>query len=492
MNPSNLYFTKILSLKKKSYLFQQNIINVINSYSLLQQDDGVIVAVSGGSDSICLLRVLSRLSMDLRLRVVYVDHSLRPQETPQEIELIQMFCARLGVNFTIKTVDVKRLAEDGKMSIEEAARFLRYQALEEERLYHSFDKIAVGHHADDQVEEFFIRLFRGSGTTGLAGMHLTKDAIIRPLLFETKNSIEQYLTNEEVPWATDSSNFELDFLRNKIRHNLLPSLEQTYNPRIRHTVQRTMSVLQEEDDFLTSLSEEKYSCCVEETFNGSESTQVFSISLQNDKYLSYHLAVRRRIVEKICWKMSSRPSYIIIDDIDRLVQTAETGKELHLSNGLRVRKKQKSVCFSHPPLTEKKRGTYKAPEPYEIAINGTGHYPIPGTTIAIDLAEAVPSKNQNLEQFGLKIDLDMVVFPIIIRGVRPGERFTPYNGVGSKKVLRYLNDQKLDKHKRSSWPILFSGNSLVAIVGYTIGHQFRVTDKTKRVLHISYKDDSNK
>jgi len=455
---------------------------------LLHKGDGVIVAVSGGSDSICLLRVLSRLSMDLRLRVVYVDHSLRPQETPQEIELIQNFCTSLGVNFTIKTVNVKRLAEDGKMSIEEAARYLRYQALEAERLYHSFNKIAVGHHADDQVEEFFIRLFRGSGTTGLAGMHLMKGAIIRPLLYETKNSIEQYLTNEGLPWATDSSNFELDFLRNKIRHNLLPSLEQTYNPRIRQTVHHTMSVLQEEDDFLTNLSEEKYFCCVAEICKDSENTQLFSLYLDNAKYLSYHLAVRRRIVEKICWKMSSRPSFIIIDDIDRLAQTAENGKELHLSNGLRVRKRQSTVCFSHPPLTEKKRGTYKVPEPYEIVVSSTGHYPIPGTTMVVDLAEETLNNEFNPEVFELKIDLDMVVFPIIIRGVRPGERFTPYNGVGSKKVSRYFNDQKLDKHKRSSWPILFSGNSLVAIVGYTLAHQFRVTDKTKRVLHISYKN----
>ena len=451
----------------------------------------MIVAVSGGSDSICLLSVLSRLSMGLTLRVVYVDHSLRPQETPGEIELIQKFCASLGVHFTLKTVNVKRWAKDEKMSIEEAARYLRYQALEEERLYHSFHKIAVGHHADDQVEEFFIRLFRGSGTTGLAGMHLIKGAIIRPLLFETKQSIEQYLEGEDTLWSTDSSNFELDFLRNKIRHNLLPNLEQAYNPRIRHTVQHTMSVLQEEDAFLTTLSEQHYLCCVEETFHSSESTQPFCVNLDNAQYLSCHRAVRRRIVEKICWKMSSRPSFIIIDDIDCLAQTGENGKELHLSNGLRVRKKQKTLCFSHPPLTEKKRGTYKIPEPYEIVINCIGHYPIPGTSITIGLAEERLNNVLNPELFELKIDLDMVVFPLIVRGLRPGERFTPYKGVGTKKVSRYFNDHKLDKHKRSSWPILFSGNALVAVVGYTIAHQFRVTDKTKRVLHISYQDRDN-
>jgi len=424
--------------------------------------------------------------MDLRLRVVYVDHSLRPEETPQEIELIQKLCFSLNIDISIKTVDVKQLAKHKKMSIEEAARHLRYQALEEERTLHKFDKIAVGHHADDQVEEFFIRLFRGSGTAGLAGMQLKQGAIIRPLLFETKSSIEQYLAREGITWATDSSNFELDFLRNKIRHNLLPEIEKTYNPRIRNTVGQTMSVLQEEDDFLSLLTEQEYSCCVEEMFNEAESTHPFSIYLQNDKYLSYHLAVRRRIVEKICWKMRSRPSFITISDIDQLAQTAENGKELHLASGLRVSKRQKSIQFTHPPLAENNRGSDKVPDTYEIVIKSTGCYPIPETAITVNLAEQTRNKDLNLGLMGLTIDLDMVEFPLIIRGAHPGERFTPYNGVGSKKVSRFFNDHKLDKHKRSSWPILFSGNSLVAIVGYTIAHQFRVTEKTKRVLHISY------
>ncbi len=448
--------------------------------------EGVIVAVSGGADSVGLLKVLSSLSMDLKLRVVYVDHSLRPEETPQEIELIQKLCLNLDIDVTVKTVDVKQLAHHKKMSIEEAARYLRYQALEEERVLHKFDKIAVGHHADDQVEEFFIRLFRGSGTAGLAGMQLKQGSIIRPLLFETKRSIEQYLTGEDIKWATDSSNFELDFLRNKIRHNLLPEIEKTFNPRIRHTVGQTMSVLKEEDNFLSLLSEQKYSSCVEETFKESESTHPFSIYLHTDKYLSYHLAVRRRIVEKICWKMSSRPSFITIRDIDQLVQTAENGKELHLASGLRMSKKQKTVLFTHPILAENNRGSDKAPDPYEIVIKSTGHYPIPGTTIAVNLVEHTRNKDLNLGLMELTIDLDMVQFPLIIRGTHPGERFIPYNGVGSKKVSRYFNDHKLDKHKRSSWPILFRDNSIVAIVGFTIAHEFRVTEKTKRVLHISY------
>lgn len=450
----------------------------------------MIVAVSGGSDSICLLTVLSRLCLDLKLRAVYIDHGLRPQEIPQEITLIEKLCTVLGITFTVRKVDVYQLAKEKKMSIEEAARHLRYQALEKERRCRSFQKIAVGHNADDQVEEFFIRLFRGSGSTGLAGMQAKHNTIIRPLLFETKQSIEKYLRDRGISWATDSSNFQLDFLRNKIRHQLLPELEQTYNPGIRSTVQHTMEVLQGEDNFLATFSLAQYSCCVDEILKKTDHAQLFSISLDSGKYLSNHVAVRRRIVEKICWKMRSQPSFVIINDIDQLVQTAETGKELHLKNGLRVQKKLNAVFFSHPLLEENKRGSQKRTEPYEMAVNGTGLYHIPGTTVTVELTQGIKSANPKPGFSELMIDFDKVVFPLTLRGARPGERFTPYRGVGSKKVSRYFNDQKLEKQKRSSWPVLFSDKSLVAVVGYTIAHQFRVTTNTVRILRISYSTKS--
>ena len=487
----HLHLTKILPLKKKSYSFHKNISSIIVSNDLLRDGDGVVVAVSGGSDSIALLCTLCALPINLRLRAVYVDHCLRPTETPLEIVEIKKLCARLQVQLTIKTVDVKQLAGNLKMSTEEAARHLRYQALKEVKQFYNFDKIAVGHHADDQVEEFFIRLFRGSGTSGLAGMSLQKGDIIRPLLFQTKKAIEEYLKSEHISWCNDSSNLTRDFLRNKIRLDLLPELEKNYNPAIRNTVLHSMNVLEVEDDLLNSICEHTYPRCAAETFHQDGDNFPHSVSLFIDKYLSQHLAVRRRVIEKICWKMRSRPSFIIISDIDQLAKEGENGKELHLQAGLRVTRKHDVICFNHPPLRGRGRGVVELPEAYEIRVDTTGSYLIPGTGMTVTFSEEGPNESQTRRHAPLRVDLEQLKFPCIIRGVRPGERFTPYSGVGSKKISRYFNDQKLEKNKRPSWPIVFDQTSVVAIVGYTIEERFKVTETTNRVLCISYSEDSS-
>lgn len=478
-------------MKKKHYSFQKNIFRVISDNNLLQQGDGVVVAVSGGSDSIALLFVLRALSIDLRLIAVYVDHCLRPDETVLEIQKIQELCSTLDIQLVTRAVNVKQLACNQKISTEEAARLLRYQALEEIKNQYNFDKIAVGHNADDQVEQFFIRLFRGSGTTGLAGMHLQQGNIIRPLLYETKQSIEEYLIQNHISWSLDSSNLTRDFLRNRIRLDLLPEIESHYNPGIRNNVLNSMNVLQEEDNFLTGISEQTYCQCVKEIVHDDKGKQSLFIRLNREGYLSHHVALRRRILEKICWKMTSRPSFIMIADIDQLAQAGENGKELHLSEGLRVTKKQSILQFYHPPLGKNKRGRVELPKPYKVLVDNPGSYRIPGTTMSVTLFEETTNVTPACKNLKLRVDLEKLRFPLIIRGVLPGERFTPYSGVGSKKISRYFNDQKLDKDKRGSWPILFCQNAVVAIVGYTIEHQFRVTKATTRVLNISYSDKMN-
>lgn len=477
-------------MKKKLYPFQKNISSIISKHNLLQKDNKVIVAVSGGSDSVALLSVLHALPLKLKLIAVYVDHCLRPQETPAEIAQTQTLCATLGIKLVIRTVDVKQLAERSKTSIEEAARSLRYQALAEVKNLHNFDKIAVGHHADDQVEEFFIRLFRGSGSTGLAGMQLQHGDIIRPLLFETKQAIEQYLRDKTIPWSTDSSNCNRDFLRNRIRHDLLPNIEENFNPGIRNTLLHTMNVIREEDDFLNHMSEDTFAQCVEEHYHSDHDHQSLSISLDIDGFLCHHLAIRRRILEKICWKMASRPSFIIIADIDLLAQKGESGKELHLSGGLRVTRQQQTINFNHPPLRGTGRGTKKSSNNYILIVDALGSYHLPEASMTIQLEEEAADVAQPLKQPQLRVDLDKVQFPLTLRGVEPGERFTPYNGAGSKKIARYFNEKKLDKNKRPTWPILLCANSVVAIVGYAIEHGVRVTETTTRILSISYVIDA--
>jgi len=466
-------------LYKKTYSFQKNIMGAIKRHLLLENGDGVVVGVSGGADSTALLLVLSSLPLDLRLITVYVDHGLRPDEIPKEINQVTALSKALDAQCIIKNVGVKSCAKKEGRSTEDAARLLRYQALEEIRLQHNCRRIAVGHHGDDQVEEFFVRLVRGTGLTGLSGMRPCYKNIIRPLLSESKESIEEYLMEREASWSTDSSNLSDHFLRNRVRLNLIPELEGSYNPNIRNTVLNTMDVLREEDDLLVSITGQQYGSCVIEEKEGNQEGTTSSITLQIDSFLANHRAIQRRIVDSICWKMQSRPSYTTHADLHSFAQAAVNGKELHLTNGLRVIKTDTALIFTRPPLAAGNRGSEEKDQPFTITVDKPGRYQIPGSSNSITLSLEKSSKESTLQ-----IDMDTVTFPMVIRGVRPGERFAPSCGT-TKKVSRYYNEIKLDKRKRASWPILVCQEAVVAVIGKSIDHRYRVSSKTKNTLHIS-------
>ena len=169
------------------------IASLIRDRGLIHRRDTLIVAVSGGADSLALLHLLKAQDLQLHLLAVYIDHGLRPLETPDEQRLVAQCCQKLGVAFLSEAIDVRQLMDQEKRSPEEAARILRYAALERLRLQHGAKFIAVGHTADDQVEEFFLRLIRGSSTKGLSGMQLCSRNIVRPLLREPKQALTDYL-----------------------------------------------------------------------------------------------------------------------------------------------------------------------------------------------------------------------------------------------------------------------------------------------------------
>ncbi|HIP83288.1 MAG TPA: tRNA lysidine(34) synthetase TilS, partial [Desulfocapsa sulfexigens] len=228
----------------------------IVSASLISDDTSLIIGVSGGADSMALLHILSVLFPATRRIAVYVDHGLRPDETDAEKSLVQKQAKICCANFETVAVDVQGEIIKNKCSLEEAARILRYQALEDIRIKYKSTTIAVGHTANDQAEEVLLRLIRGSGSRGLSGMNQRRGSIIRPVLNETKEKLLTYLQEQHIPFRQDSSNFDTRFLRNKIRIELLPILERDYNRSIQQTLLQTAAILKDEDRFLTQLTEE--------------------------------------------------------------------------------------------------------------------------------------------------------------------------------------------------------------------------------------------
>ena len=310
----------------------------------------VIVGVSGGPDSVALLHILCSALPQLRCVAVYIDHGLRPDETGAEIELVQGLARQLQAGFERIAVDVITAARQDKRSIEETARILRYQALEEMRRHFQAAAIAVAHTADDQAEELLIRIIRGSGRKGLSGMQYQNGRIIRPLLHENKETLLHYLQTQQIPFCIDSSNLERTYLRNRVRLDLLPYLQEHFNKSIKQTLLQTASILQDEEALLAEMADKAWQKVTRKVVIQPvcPDSPPHSIQIDTTEFCRCHPALQRRILEKCCWQMGARPQFRQIAQLLDLLHTGQTGAEIHLSKGLRAHKTRQGVFFCYP------------------------------------------------------------------------------------------------------------------------------------------------
>jgi tRNA(Ile)-lysidine synthase len=478
---------KKVSLGKSSMSILNRVASVIHTHNLINQHDSVVVAVSGGADSLALLHILHNIDLPLKPIVIYIDHGLRPQETPHEQRTINENCQTLKIPFHVRTIDVQAFAGREKKSLEEAARILRYRALEKFRHECGAQLIAVGHTADDQVEEFFIRLIRGSSSRGLSGMKVKKDNIIRPLLFEKKKQLIDFLSEKHIYWCLDSSNMDRQFLRNRVRLDLIPLLEKDFNPAFGKILLQNMNILAEEDNFIDEQTQALYSRCVKfsESIHDAKDSQLI---INRGNFTGTHPAIRRRIMEKSCWQMGIRPTYEHIRKLIELIECGQNGSELHLEDGVRVEKLPNKLIFGRPLPNGLIRGSRQSSPSIDQTIPGPGIYSIYVVNKELELNERTLIANDEKVGDELRVDLDKIIFPLQLRSFLPGERFYPYGGSGSKKISRYFNERKIPSKERLAWPVLFSADQVVALVGLQIDDNFRITTDTKKILSISWRD----
>ncbi len=421
-----------------------------------------------------------------RLVAAYINHNLRPKEAAQEYRQLQKICNTLGVSFYCKEVAATDYAEKNGLSIEESARILRYQAFREIARHHNCGKIAVAHTADDQVENFFIRLIRGAGTGGVKGMQPRHNDIIRPLLNFEKKELQEYLTRKNIRWFEDSSNTDPTFLRNRVRLQLLPLLKNDFTPAINRQILQFMDILGEENRFLAQETEKIWHNLIEE--KNASPTPALLLSVEN--FAQIDKAVQRRIIEKCIVKMQGKPSFTHIEQIIRLAIEAKSG-ELHLTNGLRVEKSGEKLRFHYPLMGEKKRGSGKKnASPFLLKIDKPGSYQLPenGGKVEISFYKKDNREASNCENSlkTLYLDADKSPFPLYLRSITNGDRFFPCNGKGSKKVARYLADKKIPLEKRKKVPLLVSDNRIAAIIEFEIDDAFKLTEKTRDIIAIRY------
>lgn len=309
--------------------------------------DAVLIAVSGGPDSMALLHLLAELRpmFPLRLFAACIDHGLRPAETPAEWETVRAACGRLGIPAERIAVDARAEAESQKISLEHAARNVRYRALEARQRELGADWLALAHTADDQAEELLLRLLRGGSRRALAGMRLKSGDRIRPLLGVGKAELLAWLEGRGIAYCHDSSNDDPRFLRNRIRLHLLPLLEREYDAGARRALLKCADNLAEDEALLDELVQAAWQKAVT-VADDAAGQPAWRLDLAAFRPL--HPALKRRLLERLLYTAGDAAGHEHILALLRLADSAEPGKELHLPQGLRALRERKAVIFCCP------------------------------------------------------------------------------------------------------------------------------------------------
>lgn len=470
-------------------------VRFIQRHQLLQTGDAVIAAVSGGVDSTALLHILASCGLHLQITAVYIDHGLRPDEVQEELHFTRQLAGSLNIEHLFTSVNVHHFHKEHGCSPEEAARTLRYKALDDIRDRKKARVIAVGHTADDQVEEFFIRLIRGSGLKGLSGMSCKRDNIIRPLLDESRATLLAYIKEHNLGHCHDSSNEDRRFLRNRIRLDLLPELENHYNPAIRTNILQTTAILAQEEALLEAMTDKHFRDLCTIIPAATSRPIPDAVYCKRADFTGLHPAMQRRILETICWKMCSRPTFRQIKQMTELIGNGTPGARLHLQSGLRIAIDAKAATFSHPQGRKAIRGekTIRPTDQRLITSAGSYNFQELGRRLMVQaVSRALHSGAPDDQPPGtLLVDASLAVLPLTVRPPLPGETMRPLGAPGKKKISRIFNDLKLPEDKRPNYPLVVSGNEPVAILGLRIADWCKITDSTTNLLVLSWQDIDN-
>ena len=449
----------------------EKIIRFIEEQELIERGDKILVALSGGPDSVFLLHFLLkyRKKYGIEIGAMHVNHMIRGEEANKDEKFCRKLCLKLGVDYHTVKRNVPSFAKTNKISIEEAAREIRYKELTKIQKNFFYDKIATAHNCSDNAETVFLNLIKGTGLKGLSGIPIRRENIIRPILSISKDEILEYLKKNKVEYLIDKTNLSNIYERNFVRNEIFPQIKKHLNPKIEQTIFKSSLVLKKQSTVVNSAIEMISQHVVRKKGD--------KLEINVDKLNAIDKNIWSDVVKlSIERNYSTQASF---NDCKKVILlfSNQIGKSVNISNGLSALRERGKI------LVYIKRKQKKS-EYVEIKIGGSGTIDNKRIIInRVDKKIATKSNNKKIEL----INADKVTDRFLLRYWKNGDRFSPLGLNGSKKVSDFLNDQKVSSFEKRKQLVLINNKKIVWVVGYRIDDRFKITDKTRKVLQLCLK-----
>lgn len=447
---------------------------------LIEPAQRLLVAVSGGPDSVALLSILNELApaWRLTLHAAHINYGLRGEESEEDARFVARLCDRFGVPLHCERVDLAQRGIAGhRSSIQERARDARYQILARLASVLASDRIVLGHQADDQAETVLMWMLRGAGTAGLAGVPPIRDSLfIRPLLGVTRDAILQYLWSRELPFRVDSSNAAPIYLRNRIRHALLPAMKR-FNPSVVEGLARQADILREEDAYLQQAARAAMATLTRDTDEGTVVDRAGVLALP--------LALQRRIVRCLLQDLHPQrkgPGFKTIGSLLEIVFRGKTGASL-VTRGVRITREYAAVRFHAASSHGVGEAISRADAGLALPIPSSILWPPTGQRIRASVGPPFLPSDRRVSHHHARIDLDLVSTPLTVRSWKPGDAFQPAGmGGRTKKLQDYFSDIKLPRQARARVPIVWAPEGILWVGGHRTDHRFCAKAGAQRIL----------